>query len=196
MGSYPVFLQIKYFRCLIIGGGRVATRKVHALLAAGALPVVIAPEITEELRALITQNHLEWICRAYQTGDTIGFDLIVAATNSAETNGLIRMEAISAKLLINDVTDPDGSNFHVPATVCREPLQMAIGTSGEVPYLSHKIKEYFERKLDANIGDEISEIQKRRLNIIEKAAGNELLKKQLLAKEVDPLIERFLNHFV
>jgi precorrin-2 dehydrogenase / sirohydrochlorin ferrochelatase len=201
MNSYPVFLKIKYVKCLIIGGGLVATRKVKGLLAAGALPVVIAPGVTQELNTIITENHLSWFSREYQPGDTAGFQLIIAATNSVAINQSIREEAFSAGLLVNDVTDPEGSNFHVPAMVRRYPLELAIGTSGEVPYLTHKIRDFFEHHLSSRIGEEIAEIQQRRATIIKKVANvesseKEMLKAELLRNELDPLIEKFLAHFI
>lgn len=196
MSSYPVFLQVKHFKCLVVGGGAVATRKVEGLLAVGALPVVIAPWITEELKAFVKGNQLEWQPRVFMKGDTSDFQLIIAATNNAEINRAIRVEATFANLMVNDVSDPEGSNFHAPAIVRREPLELAIGTSGTVPYLSRKIRMFLEDKFTPEIGHKITEIQKRRAAIITKAAGDEDLKKQLQKQELDPLVEQFLRHFL
>ena len=194
MNSYPIFLQLKNFRCLVVGGGAVALRKVKGLLNAGALPQIIAPEVNAELLSIIEQNKLVWIERKFETNDTKGFQLIIAATNDKETNAAIRLEAITAHLLVNDVTDPDGSNFHVPALVSRPPLTLAFGTSGEVPYLSRKLKEFFEDTLHPELGDGIERLKQCRISIIERAGNDTKLKEQLISSELNPLVEDFLRN--
>ena len=194
MNSYPVFLQLKNFRCLVVGGGAVALRKVKGLLNAGALPQIIAPEVNAELLSIIEQNKLVWIERKFERNDTQGFQLIIAATNDKETNAAIRLEASVAHLLVNDVTDPDGSNFHVPALVSRPPLTLAFGTSGEVPYLSRKLKEFFEDTLHPELGDGIERLKQCRISIIERAGNDTKLKEQLISSELNPLVEDFLRN--
>lgn len=194
MNSYPIFLQLKNFRCLVVGGGAVALRKVKGLLNAGALPQIIAPEVNAELLSIIEQNKLVWIERKFETNDTKGFQLIIAATNDKETNAAIRLEASVAHLLVNDVTDPEGSNFHVPALVSRPPLTLAFGTSGEVPYLSRKLKEFFEDTLHPELGDGIERLKQCRISIIERAGNDTRLKEQLISSELNPLVEDFLRN--
>lgn len=192
MNSYPIFLQLKNFRCLVVGGGTVALRKVKGLLSAGALPQIIAPEVNAELLSIIDDNKLVWIKRKFERDDTHGFQLIIAATNDKETNAAIRLEASVAHLLVNDVTDPDGSNFHVPALVSRPPLTLAFGTSGEVPYLSRKLKEFFEDALHPELGDGIERLKQCRMSIIERAGNDMKLKEQLISSELNPLVDEFL----
>jgi precorrin-2 dehydrogenase/sirohydrochlorin ferrochelatase len=192
MNSYPIFLQLKNFRCLVVGGGAVALRKVKGLLNAGALPQIIAPEVNAELLSIIDDNKLVWIKRKFEQNDTQGFQLIIAATNDKETNAAIRLEASVAHLLVNDVSDPEDSNFHVPALVSRPPLMFAIGTSGEVPYLSHKLKEFFEGALHPELGDDIEKLKQCRTSIIERARNDMKLKEQLISSELNPLVDEFL----
>jgi siroheme synthase-like protein len=196
MSSYPIFLQIKHFKCLVIGGGRVATTKVKGLLAAGAKPTVIAPEVSENLKMCINENNLEWIPRVYRQGDTSGFQLIIAATNNVDINKAIRIEAQTANLLINDVSGPKDSNFHIPATVRQSLLEVAIGTSGEIPYLSHRMKDYFLQKLNPDIDMLLREMQRCRISIITEAANDDSLKKKLMEEKLHPLVENFLAVFL
>jgi len=189
---YPIFLQLKNFHCLVVGGGSVALRKVKGLLRAGALPQIIAPELTVELSSLVDDNKLVWQKRKFAENDTVGFQLVIAATNHQATNALIRQEAIGAGLLVNDVTDTEESNFHVPALVNRSPLMLAIGTSGEVPYLSHKLKVLLEKKLRPDLEDDIERIKQCRDSLIERAGDNIELKKQLIISELNPIVEDFL----
>jgi precorrin-2 dehydrogenase/sirohydrochlorin ferrochelatase len=192
MNSYPVFLQLKNFRCLVVGGGTVALRKVKGLLNAGALPQIISPKVNTELLSIIEQNKLVWIERKFESDDTQGFQLIIAATNDKETNATIRLEASADHLLVNDVSDPEDSNFHVPALVSRPPLMLAIGTSGEVPYLSHKLKAFFEESLQPDLGDDMEKIKQCRTALLERAGNDKKLKEQLISSELNPLVEDFL----
>jgi siroheme synthase-like protein len=192
MNSYPVFLQLKNFRCLVVGGGTVALRKVKGLLSAGALPQIISPKVNTELLSIIEQNKLVWIERKFESDDTQGFQLIIAATNDKETNATIRLEASADHLLVNDVSDPEDSNFHVPALVSRPPLMLAIGTSGEVPYLSHKLKAFFEESLQPDLGDDMEKIKQCRTALLERAGNDKKLKEQLISSELNPLVEDFL----
>jgi len=192
MNSYPVFLQLKDFRCLVVGGGTVALRKVKGLLNAGALPQIIAVEVSAELLFIIEDNKLVWIKRKFEMDDIHGFQLIIAATNDKDTNAAIRLEASAAHLLVNDVSDPENSNFHVPALVSRPPLILAIGTSGQLPYLSHKLKTFFEDAFHPDLGDDIERLKQCRRSIIERAGNDTKLKEYLISSELNPLVEDFL----
>lgn len=195
MNPYPVFIQLRGLRCLVVGGGSVALRRVLGLLDAGALPHIIAPQVCPELKLKIIQYELDWVNRCFNEGDTAGFQLIIAATNNKEANTMIRREALQASALINDVSNPSKGNFHVPALVRRPPLMLAIGTSGEVPYLSHKLKVLFEKKLQPQLGSEIEKIKRCRASIIKRARADDKVKKQLILSELNPLIESFIRVF-
>ena len=196
MNSYPIFLHLENFNCLVVGGGNVAMRKVKGLLEAGSRPCIIAPEICADLQAIVEKNQLVWQQRKFEQGDCAPFQLVIAATNNSEVNKLVSDEALKAKLLVNNVSDPEHSNFYVPATIRRSPLEFAIGTSGEVPYLSRKLKQLFETKLAHEISDNIDEMKNCRASIIERANGDELVKRQLLETELEPLVEQFLKEFL
>lgn len=192
MNSYPAFLQIKHFKCIVVGGGNVAARKVKGIIEAGALPAILAPEFCDDLMQIIKLNNLEIIQKEFAENDTSGYQLVIAATNNKELNNAISSEALAAHLLVNNVTSVEHSNFFVPATVRRSPLELAIGTSGEVPFLSRKLKKFFESIFPANIGDDIREMKEERDAIIARAANDEILKKELMANELDPMIEKFI----
>lgn len=46
---YPILVDIKQFSILVVGGGKIATRKVSALIEAGAKPTVISPSFSDTL---------------------------------------------------------------------------------------------------------------------------------------------------
>ena len=82
MGYYPVFLEMKDRRCVVIGGGAVAERKVEGLVAAGANVTVISPGMTDGLKELLKQDAIRHVAREYQASDRAGYDLVLVATDN------------------------------------------------------------------------------------------------------------------
>ena len=107
MGYYPVFLEMKDRRCVVIGGGAVAERKVEGLVTAGANVTVISPGITDGLKELLKQGAIRHVAREYQTGDRAGYDLVFVATDNLEINAVVSSEARSLRIWVNSADDPD-----------------------------------------------------------------------------------------
>lgn len=109
--SYPAVLNLNGKRCSVIGGGKVALRKVRTLLASGAQVTVTAPAADEALIKLAGEGRIALNLRGYQKGDADCF-LAVAATDDAALNRIIAQDA---PCLVNVITDPELGNFSVPA---------------------------------------------------------------------------------
>jgi siroheme synthase-like protein len=114
MRYYPVFLDLIGRRCIVIGGGVVAERKVDGLLAAGAHVTVVSPEISEGLRRLILQPSLEHLARKYERGDLAGFAIAFVATDDRAVNAAIFDEARSRGIWVNCADDPSHCDFISP----------------------------------------------------------------------------------
>ena len=110
--SYPAVLNLNGKRCAVIGGGKVALRKVRTLLASGAQVTVTAPAADENLTALAADGKIKLVLRGYESGDVSDCFLVVAATDSAALN---RQIAAEAPCLVNVVTEPELGNFSVTA---------------------------------------------------------------------------------
>ena len=93
MKYYPVFLRLAGRRCVVVGGGEVAERKVRSLLAAGAQVAVVSPSLTAELAALAVRGEIEHAARPYRTGDLAGALLAYAATDDESLHEDISNEA-------------------------------------------------------------------------------------------------------
>lgn len=161
MRYYPIFLDLRGRRCVVIGGGRVAERKVHALLRSGASVHVISPTVTPRLALLAARKKIELTPRAYQPADLEGPAsappgslrgtrpvLVFAATNSPHTQRAIQKDAAELGALVNAADDADESDFIVPATFAQGDLQVAISTSGASPALARRLR----RQLQLSIG--------------------------------------------
>ena len=150
MGYYPVFLEMKDRRCVVIGGGAVAERKVEGLVAVGANVTVISPAITNGLRELLTQGAIRHVAREYQTGDRAGYDLVFVATDNSEINAAVSNEARSLRIWVNSADDPDHCDFILPAVIRRGDLAVAVSTGGVSPAVTRAIREELDQYVSAD----------------------------------------------
>lgn len=141
MGYYPVFLDLDKARCLVIGGGTIAERKVEALLAAGGEVTLISPELTAALHALEAAGWLAVQQRPYQRGDLDTVALVIAATDDPTLQRQIAADAKQANILCNIVDQPALCSFIVPAVVQQGDLTIAVSTNGASPALAKKIRQ-------------------------------------------------------
>ena len=150
MIGYPIALVgLGHARCVVVGGGRVAARKVAALQEAGARPVVISPVLCESLQQQAECGAIEVLERAYRPGDLEGARLVIAATDDPAVNEAVWQEAEARGCLVNVVDDPAHCTFYVPATVRRGALTISISTGGNSPSLARRLREELEAQFDA-----------------------------------------------
>ena len=150
MGYLPIFLDLTGRRCLIVGGGEVAERKVRALLEADARIRVVSPLLTSELRRMAAAGSIEYREREWQPQDLEDCALVFAATDDARLHEAIAAEARSRGIPINVADEPGLCDFIMPAIVRRGDVQIAVSTSGASPALASRIR----RDLEAIFGEE------------------------------------------
>jgi precorrin-2 dehydrogenase/sirohydrochlorin ferrochelatase len=191
---YPLFLKLKDRACLVIGGGVIATRKTESLLEAGAVITLISPDVTDELRDLIDNNSISYRQKFFQEGDTSGFFLIIAATNSREANEVVYREAEENQSLINCVDDPDYCNFYVPAQVKRGSLKIAISTEGKLPLLARRIRLFLESCFSEDLGLRIDELGMLRRQIIADSGNDVYKKEKMFSQKLTPSIDKIMEN--
>ena len=145
--QYPVNLVLDGRSCLVVGGGRVALRKVEGLLACGGRVTVVAPSIDPGLRNLSAVTLLE---RAWQPDDLDGMWLVIAATDDPAVNGAVYAEGERRGIWVNGADDPANCSFTLPSVVRRGDLQVTVSTGGRSPALS----TWLRRRLERDIGPE------------------------------------------
>jgi precorrin-2 dehydrogenase / sirohydrochlorin ferrochelatase len=150
VGYYPVFLEMKDRRCVVIGGGAVAERKVEGLVAVGANVTVISPAMTDGLRELLERGAIRHVAREYQAGDGAGYDLVFVATDNSEINAVVSSEARSLRIWVNSADDPDHCDFILPAVIRRGDLAVAVSTSGVSPAVARAIREELDEYFTAD----------------------------------------------
>lgn len=161
MKYYPVFLNLKGKKCVVVGGGKVAERKAAALIKAGALVEIISPTITKLLESYRKKGLIKHKKRNYKKGDLKGAFVVVVSTPSQEINMKIARDAKQpgnsesnrtdkSQRLINVVDAPSEGNFIVPSVVRRGPLTIAISTEGYSPAVSKAIRREIERRYNTD----------------------------------------------
>ncbi len=145
---YPVDLIVDGRRCVVVGGGAVAARKVEGLVAAGADVVVIAPKIDDQIRHMPVQL----IERSYYGGDLEGAWLAIAATDDAGVNRAIRADADRARIWVNAADDPTACSFTLPAVVRRGPVMVTVSTAGHSPALASWVRGELAAQLGPEVG--------------------------------------------
>ena len=148
-GYYPVNLDIAGKKCLVVGGGKVAVRKVRSLLDFGASVVMVSPDAATGLRG--TKN-LRVLKRKYRSGDTKGAALVIAATDDEAINRKVSEDARKKGVLVNVVDQPKLCSFIVPASVRRGRLTISVSTGGASPSLAGRIRGEIERRYGDDYG--------------------------------------------
>ena len=136
-GLYPVNLVVAGRRCVVVGGGEVAARKVDGLLAAGADVVVVSPSVDPSIRSRADVAIRE---RPYRSGDLDGAWLAIAATDDPEVNRQVHDDGEALRVWVNAADDPAACSFTLPAVLRRGPVQIAVSTSGHSPALAAWIR--------------------------------------------------------
>ena len=171
--GYPLFMDIRAKRVVVIGGGVVAQRKIETLLSYGADVYVIALRANESVRELAQEGAISLEERAYKVGDLKGAVLVICACGDAASEEEICAEAKQECCPINVVDVPERCGFIVPSIIQRGPLQIAISTSGAAPTEAKKIRKQLEAEFDENWGPYLGLMGEVRLLIKQRIAGGE-----------------------
>lgn len=154
---YPIMMNLSGLRCLVVGGGAVAERKVKSLLQAGAHVTIVSTEFTEGLMKMENQSEVVLYRQTFhpsimidESTDFAPYTLVVAATNDTKVNAQVYEIASRQGQLINVVDQPQLSSFIVPSVVRRGKLVIAVSTGGASPSAARKIAQ----ELDTAYGEE------------------------------------------
>ena len=182
LSYYPVLLNLKEEKCVVVGGGRVAERKVLSLLKAEASITVVSPKITKRLKKETSGGKIKHIARRYKKDDLKNAFLVIAATDANDINKKISADAPH---LVNVVDVPALCNFIVPSVVKRGPLTIAISTSGVSPSMSKIIRKELEKLYGTKFTEYLNS-----LKIIRAKAMEEIKNK----KERERFLKKIASH--
>jgi precorrin-2 dehydrogenase/sirohydrochlorin ferrochelatase len=149
---YPLFLDLRGRRVLVVGGGTIAERKVESLLAADAAVILVSPEVTPALKQLADTNVIHVELRKFAEEDLNGMVLVISATDDPSTQKTVAAAARSRNIPINTVDQPALCDFIVPAVIRKGDVIVAISTSGKSPALAAALRAKIENVVTDDAG--------------------------------------------
>jgi precorrin-2 dehydrogenase/sirohydrochlorin ferrochelatase len=152
LSYYPALLDLRGRLVAVIGGGRVAARKVASLLETGARVRLVAPRLAPESRALAGEPGVELKEREFKSGDLEGVCLVISATDNEALNRSVAAEAEGRGLFVNVVDVPRLCSFIVPAVVRRGDLTLAASTGGASPAAARRLRERLQEEFGPTWG--------------------------------------------
>ncbi len=185
----PAVLNLRDQKCLVVGGGDVALRKVEGLLQAGSRVTVVSPSPVPALEALAARAELSLERRAYGDGEAGSYRLVFAATDDAGTNRRVAADAGVAGIWVNVADDPDLCTFHMPARVTRGSLQIAVASGGTAPFAVRRLRQLLEEMFPAEWADWVAAAARFRRRVRALRIGGseqERLFDRFFAATIDP----------
>ena len=189
--KYPIFLNLKSKRTVVVGGGSVAARKVLTLLGTQARVVVVADQIDEVLKTRCKNTDTEFVEAKYSKDYLVGATIAFAATNDEELNEQIYRDCQQLEILCNVVDNPDLCDFFVPAVVKRDDLQIAICTEGNFPAYAGHLRRKLEEIITPQHGEFVTELEKLREKVFADISDENRRKTVLGALAGDEAFEIF-----
>ena len=145
MSYLPLFIETTGKKCLIVGGGKVASRKLIPILKAKMQVTLISPEVIEEIELNFHKNkNLKIIKRKFKPEDIEDQFLIIAATNEKTTNQKIAKLSKDNNILVNMAEDSLSGNTLIPSVVDRDPIKIAVSSGAASPILTRLVKTRLE----------------------------------------------------
>ncbi|MFF2887160.1 bifunctional precorrin-2 dehydrogenase/sirohydrochlorin ferrochelatase [Paenibacillus sp. NPDC057967] len=173
-GFYPVALRLSGKLCMIIGGGKVAERKLKGLLESGADRIeLISPVVTEAIEAWAAAGRLIWRSRPYAACDIEGAWLLIAATDGRALNASLAMEADRLGILSNIADDYESGSFITPAVTRRGPLVITVTTSGASPALAKALNKELDERYGERYGEAAARLGELRKLMLTRAGIRE-----------------------
>lgn len=149
-------------RTVVVGGGAVAEGKVVQMLEAGAQITLISPEVTPKLAELAEMGVIDFVQRAYRTGDFVDAFLVIASTDDRAVNAAVWDEAKGRNILCNVVDEPPHCNFYAVSVVRQGDLTIGISTNGVAPALANRLRKRFESEFGPEYADFLAIMRERR----------------------------------
>jgi precorrin-2 dehydrogenase/sirohydrochlorin ferrochelatase len=153
MSYYPILVELENQKVLVVGGGKVAQRKIETLLQYGAEILIVSRELTGPLEKYVADGRISHVGTEFDEELPGGLFMVIAATDDAQLNERISVEAKRKGILINAVDQPSDCTFIVPSIIKRGDLLIAISTSGKSPALAKKIRKELETKFGKRYED-------------------------------------------
>ncbi|KPL60050.1 precorrin-2 dehydrogenase/sirohydrochlorin ferrochelatase family protein [Rossellomorea vietnamensis] len=177
----PVMIDVKGKQVIIVGGGKVAFRKLTVFLEQGAKITVISPEVVDQIKVLHYEKRISWIKREVLRADVKDAFIVIAATNKRSVNEQVKIYS-EENQLISVVDDGDSGNMQMVSFKQRGSLTIAVSTGGASPFLAKKLTHQLFEPFDDSYIEKLAIISSKRKEI--KASDLSTSEKRKLLKEL------------
>ncbi len=160
---YPINIKAQGLPCLVIGGGHVALRKIKKLISEGADVTVLAPELSEAVRALASEGKIAWKKSYFQENDCLGYQLVITAAGVEEVARQVQKASLAHHFLYNAADFPPLGNCSVPASFSSGGIHIAVSTDGRSPAMAKYVKEWLQEEIPDAFGlwlDRVGDMRK------------------------------------
>ncbi|MCF6148852.1 MAG: bifunctional precorrin-2 dehydrogenase/sirohydrochlorin ferrochelatase [Candidatus Kuenenia sp.] len=173
---YPAQINIKDKKCVVVGGGNVAWRKVCSLKNAGAKVVVVSPVFCPEMEK---EEGIELVKQKYDECFLNGAVIVIASTDDEVVNEKIYHDAVRKGILVNVVDKPDYCSFIVPSSIVRGDLCITISTGGASPAFARNIRLQLEKQFGSEYGKFIELLSEMRSKVLDEIPDEKIRRKIL-----------------
>lgn len=156
---------------LIVGGGKVALRKLAALRDAGARVRIVAPAVLPEITGQESGESVAVRIGGYETTDLDGITLAVAATNDGAVDRRVASEARERGILVSVAGRPEEGNCHFPALLRRGELEIAVSTGGRCPAFASEVRDVVATVITDDYGDLVEQLAALREKLLTEGSG-------------------------
>ena len=183
--EYPIFLDLRNKKCVVVGGGSVAERKVRGLIAAGARVWVIAPAVSESLDGLAAAGRIRLERRGFHGSDVKGAALVFAATDREAVNDEVAHASEETGVPVNRSDGTNPGDFTVPSTLRRGGFQVAVSTGGASPAYARMVRRHLEGVLGCEHGSVVDYFARLRPSVMARFPENPARRKAAWDRLVD-----------
>ena len=166
MSTLPLNIDMRGKTAVIVGGGKVALRKLQALSAAGVASRLVAPEVCPEIAELAAAGSISVRIGRYGAEDLDHAFLVVAATDDAAVNLSVATDAMERRLLVSVVDNPLAGNFTFPAVLRRGALEIAVSTGGRCPTLATDVRDLIADVIGEEYGAVLEQLAAEREKLL------------------------------
>ena len=178
--QFPINLNLAGRRVLVVGGGRIALRKVEQLLPCGAAITVTAPQIVGDFATL----GVTLVKREYVAGDLADFRLVITATGNLSVDQQIYDECEALGIWVNSADDPARCSFTLPAVHRQGSVMVAVSTGGASPALSSRLRREIAQLIGPEYADIAAALAAKRADIHARGISTEDIDWQPIIDEV------------
>ena len=144
---FPMFIDLTDRKIFVAGGGRIARRRIEALVKFGADIHVAAPRVCPEIALLAGEGKIKTVLREYRPSDLDGMEFAIAATDDREVNRAVYAECRKRGIPVNVADDKTLCDFYFPALVLTDDVVIGIGSGGESPERVKEVRQRIEKEV-------------------------------------------------